>query len=445
MNPIEIGKGQSFKGLAAYLLHGAKQEGEATPSRVGRVGWVQSYNLDGADGEQAWRLMVSTAKSADALKEAAGIKKGKPVKNTVYHYSLTFGPDEKPGEELQRKAVEESLAALGLEDHQALAVRHTDTEHDHVHVMVNLIDPATGMSAASPQAQANGRKASKLSNSRKKLSAFAARFERENGLKVNEGRLSNANRRAQGEKVDARRKSRNVYEREKREGKDRRRDFLKREHAEIARKIQDRSNFLKLQHEIDWDALKKTYRIEKEAIRRRMSPAMKERSAEVEERYKPMWAALLMRHEYERKAFEAADKTAIGRIWHGAATFRELALEGEYLGGFVAAFSREDRRNVVLRKHDRERAKLGQKQKIEIAAEMKQMKEDFDRKFAGARERFLRDCTLLKADHNAAWSEVRQAWKDYNAQRGAAFAEQRVAERYQGRQQDFGRGRSLEP
>lgn len=68
MNPVEIGTGKSFKGLAAYLLHDPAQAQTSA-----RVGWVQSFNLDDADPDRAWRLMAATAKSADQLKEAAGL------------------------------------------------------------------------------------------------------------------------------------------------------------------------------------------------------------------------------------------------------------------------------------------------------------------------------------------------------------------------------------
>ena len=52
MNPVEIGTGKSFKGLAAYLLHDV---GHAATAE--RVAWAESVNLDGADPEKAWRLL----------------------------------------------------------------------------------------------------------------------------------------------------------------------------------------------------------------------------------------------------------------------------------------------------------------------------------------------------------------------------------------------------
>ena len=69
MNPVEITQGKSFKGLSQYLLQDENRETSE------RVGWVQTFNLADAEGDQAWRLMLATANSANALKEASGIKK----------------------------------------------------------------------------------------------------------------------------------------------------------------------------------------------------------------------------------------------------------------------------------------------------------------------------------------------------------------------------------
>ena len=452
MNPVEITQGKSFKGLSDYLLHDVKRAGEDVRTTAERVGWVQTYNLAGADGDQAWRLMLATANSAPALKQAAGLKVGKPVKNTVYHYSINFNPEDQLTEDIQRRAVASSLKALGLDDHQALAVEHTDKAHSHIHVMVNLIDPANGMSAATPQMQANGKKASKLSNSRRKLSSWAKAFERENGLVVTEGRLANANKREQGERVNARRKPRNVYERDQNErDMDRRRDHVKRTHNERAQAIQEQTAELKEQSRTDWAALKGSYHGQKDAIRAQMSPAFKERREEIKTLFKPYWAEMFKRQREEERAFERGDRTTIGRIWHGAAAFKDRALDGDYLGGFVAAFSKEARRNIVLKKHDREREQMRDRLEAQIATETARMKRDFDRQFTRARETFLDRCSALKASQDEQWAEIKQAWRDYNEDRSAAIAQakgrQRGIDQTRNRSRGIGRGRgrSLEP
>ena len=436
MNPVEITQGKSFKGLSAYLLQDENRESAE------RVGWSQTYNLVDADAAQAWRLMLATAHSANALKEAAGIKKGKAVKNTVYHYSINFNPDDDLTPEIQQRGVAESLKALGLDEHQALAVEHTDKAHNHIHVMVNLIDPANGMSAASPQMCDDGKKRSKLSNSRRKLSSWAAKFERDNGLNITEGRLANANKRAQGEKVNAQRKKRNVHDREKAEkNTDRRRDFVKRQQNDRAQAIQEKSNELKERSRIEWASLKQSYYDEKDAIKAQMSPSMKAQSATIKEKLKPEWRTLFRRQTQERFQFDREQKTAVGRIWYGAVSVRQMVREGKGFKALQAAFSSTMQRDILMMKQDKERAELAQLVKATINEAMKQMKEDFDRQFKDSRTRFLADCDSLKSGQDEEWAEVRTEWKDYNAERRYAFDMRRDREPLQGMSQ----GRGLEP
>ena len=440
MNPVEITQGKSFKGLSAYLLQDENRD------TAERVGWTQTLNLADAQADQAWRLMLATANSANALKEASGIKKGKTPVNVVHHFSINFNPEDEVTPEIMAKAVKESLAVYGMEHHQALAVEHHDKAHRHVHVMVNLIDPENGMSGASPQLCPDGKKRSKLSNSQRKLSSWAQKFERENGLEVTEGRLANANKRSQGEQVNARRKKRNVHEQEQREkSTDRTRDFLKRKHDDRAKAIQAKSAELKEQSRHEWDVLKQSYYAEKDAIKAQMPPAMKARSAEIKTLFKPYWGDMFKRHRDEVKAFEAGDRTTIGRIWHASAVFKERALEGDYLGGFVASFSKENRRNIVLKKHDREQAEMGERLKDQIAKELRVMKHDFDRQFTRARSRFSDRCDELKTKQNVSWSEIRDAWQSYNNDRAQAFTRGKDRQRQITRKVQQGRGRNLSP
>ena len=442
MNPVEITQGKSFKGLSQYLL---QDENRATAERVG---WVQTFNLADADGDQAWRLMLATANSADALKEAAGIKKGKAVKNAVYHYSLNFNPEDNVTPEIQQRAVAESLKVLGLDDHQALAVEHTDKAHNHIHVMVNLIDPANGMSAASPQMGEDGKKRSKLSNSQRKLSSWAAKFERDNGLTITEGRLANANKRAQGEQVNAQRKKRNVHDRAKAEQtNDRRRDFLKRQQNDRARDIQQKSNELKEAQRVKWDALKQSYHAEKDATKAQMSPAMKAQIATINEAHKPDWRTLFRRQQAERVAFYQQQKTAVGRLWYGAVSVRQMVREGKGFKALQAAFSSVLQRDILMMKQDNERAELSREIRAEITEALTQVKEDFDRQFKDNRTRFLEDCDSLKAENAEEWAEVRNDWKAYNRERREALDTRRDRGESQERGQGLGmgRGRGLTP
>lgn len=312
--------------------------------------------------------------------------------------------------------------------------------------MVNLIDPTNGMSAATPQMQADGKKRSKLSNSRRKLSKWAQKFERENGLTVTEGRLSNANKRAQGEKVDAKRKPRNVHDQEKAEkSADRRRDFMKRKHDDRAKVIQEKSAELKEQSRLDWDALKQSYAIEKEAIRVQMSPTMKAQSAAIREEFKPQWADLFRRQEQERRAFYRETAYLSGKIWHGAKAVGTMVRQGKKFAALTAAFSNSKQRDLMMQRQDRERAELGGVVKDEISKAMKQTKKDFDRQFKECRTRFLDECDSLKSEQDEAWKEIRADWKAYNRDRREAFAPRRGREQFQGRGAGMSQGRGRTP
>lgn len=439
MNPIKIGLGKSFKGLAAYLLHDPDRAQTAE-----RVGWVQSYNLDDAAPDRAWRLMAATAMSADQLKAAAGVKIGKASKNTAYHFSITFNPKDDVTEQIRSAAVVGALKSLGLESHQALAVEHRDTDHRHIHVMVNMIDPMTGRSAASKQE--NGQPAL-ISNDQRKLSKWAERFEREHGLTVTEGRLANANKRAQGEIVDAKRKPRNVYEREKEETQDRRRDIVKRGFDDQARNLTAESRAMHERHRTEWDALKGAYKSEKSAMDKGVGKAIKQTIDQIKAENKPAWGALFARHREELRDFERGERSTIGRIWHAAAVFRDRALDGDALGGFLAAFSQDERRAIVLRKHDRERTKMGLQIREQMTESIDLIKRDHEGEKEQARHRFLNACTELQGDHQQAREALRDRWQRHNADRRAALSktQQRQAHLERGQQMQRHRGRGLEP
>jgi hypothetical protein len=61
----------------------------------------------------------------------------------VYHYILAWPLEEKPGLGEIHHCVSSTLAALGLQAHQACAIGHSDTASYHVHVMVNRVHPET--------------------------------------------------------------------------------------------------------------------------------------------------------------------------------------------------------------------------------------------------------------------------------------------------------------
>ena len=121
--------GSSFGRLANYLGGDAE-----------RVGWIETRNLEeGKDwGDGAGAKAVDWREAAAEMSDEVV---GRGVEQPVYHVAIAFDPDDYPTEAEVRAAADRTLRDLGLEDHQALVVRHTDRGHAHVHLMVNRVGP----------------------------------------------------------------------------------------------------------------------------------------------------------------------------------------------------------------------------------------------------------------------------------------------------------------
>ena len=71
----------------------------------------------------------------------------------VYHLSLSWAPEDRPTTEQVAATARRFLRDLGLQEHQAVVVRHRDTAHAHVHIVVNRVHPDTGKTWKAPHWQ----------------------------------------------------------------------------------------------------------------------------------------------------------------------------------------------------------------------------------------------------------------------------------------------------
>ena len=170
MIPCIHALGRGVRGVLAYTTHDQPSAGEPQPTSADRVGLVAGLNLPTDDPHLAGLIMARTAADAEVIKQLAGTSsRGRKLKAPFIHLSLSWSPDEpRPDRAEMLRAVEEALKSIGLGACQALVVEHTDTAHPHVHVVVCRVDPETG--------KACGRK-----NDARKLSAWAAKYERSRG------------------------------------------------------------------------------------------------------------------------------------------------------------------------------------------------------------------------------------------------------------------------
>lgn len=162
------GTGKSFKGALDYFLNDKGEDG-ARPTTDERVDILELRNLATDNARHAWFEMMNTAQASEALKEAAGVRKGGRVgEKPVFTYHLAWHDSERPDRAEMLSAARSTLKLLGIEHHQAIIVSHSDTAHPHVHVIVNRVNPENGRYAG-------------LSNSWKLLKGWAIEYSKQHG------------------------------------------------------------------------------------------------------------------------------------------------------------------------------------------------------------------------------------------------------------------------
>lgn len=183
MIPRVTSKGKSFKGAGAYFLHDL---GKAETSE--RVAFTHTVNMLTDDAEKALKVMAWTAEHAQQLKTVAGQKMtGRKAENPVYNYCLAWAPDQNPDQAHMVEFGLKSLQALGVSEHEALFIAHDDTDHKHLHIMVNRVHPVTGIMA-------------KMDHDQNRLSRLAQAYEEETGRVYCQARIENNRQRDRGEK-----------------------------------------------------------------------------------------------------------------------------------------------------------------------------------------------------------------------------------------------------
>lgn len=147
----------NFRASALYL------SGNTAKLSPDRVEWVETRNLQTDNPEAAAAIMAATAAQSTRCR------------NPAYHFVLAFDPkDAKAGKVdpgIMREIAIDAIERLGLSDYQALIYAHRDTEHPHIHFLVNRIHPQTG-------------KAYSRHNDGKRLTALVREIARERGLNI---------------------------------------------------------------------------------------------------------------------------------------------------------------------------------------------------------------------------------------------------------------------
>lgn len=302
MNP-KILHGRSFKGAAAYLLKGGKNQPDTK-----RVAWTMTRNLATQNPETAWRVMAAIAMDSPRRKKEAGIKAtGQKQKNVVKHLVLSWHPEEK--EKLTREdmeaAIEGALTALGAQNQQALIIAHNDTAHPHVHILIN-------------RSMDDGRLLDD-SNEWNNLSDWAREYQRQRGQNYSPQRELNAEARKRGENTKYRKIPRRIVELNKlaamaaNDNVDRRTQ-LTLKHMQLARKQASRSYRLENRHKRQWADLENNQIARRRDIKEEARKGKEAVRVEIIDTFRPRWRELRELEIAEREQFKAREKSTFGRL-----------------------------------------------------------------------------------------------------------------------------------
>ena len=97
------------------------------------------------DPERAFTEMWRTAEVQAWLKRQAGVAaSGRVCENPVKTMSLSWRKEDQPAPEHMLETADAFVKHMGWNEHQAVYVAHRDTDHPHIHIILNRVHPETG-------------------------------------------------------------------------------------------------------------------------------------------------------------------------------------------------------------------------------------------------------------------------------------------------------------
>ena len=443
MIPQVAKRGTSFKGAGLYYLHDKRQDGEASRSTSDRVEWTQTLNIMSDNPDFALRLMAATAMDKDRLKEQAGISNaGRKSKGEVYAYSLAWHPDEN-GQITKAdmmQAVDQSIKALGAQDHQSLIVAHNDADHPHVHVIINMVHPDTGKNLGISN---DRKKLHKWSNDYRKMRGEekkycpqkAAKFEaieaKKNGKKVKYIKGENEARQFIDELKAA---NQNIKPAEKADFKALQAKLFNKETTSVV--IDGKIHHLNLSKFGQYQAKqqeteeKNLYRAHKERKSKISADhrAEKKRAVEaVREQMKPAYAEAYRQDRNDRYYWRERDKTLVGKLQNAIEAAKFAASVGRsenkrFVSSLYSALANTGVRAKMLNNRVnqqlRELRKEERRQVKNATLMVDGVKAD---RLAAARHDLKMDGVRMKDRHLTERKELRKRWSVYAAKKRDAF------------------------
>lgn len=416
MVPKLAGRGSSFKGAGQYYLHDKQAETSE------RVAWTETVNLRAANPDRAIRVMAATAMDRDALKLAAGIRAGgRSSDKVVQTYSLAWHPEQQPSKAEMVEAARESLDVLGLSEHQALIVCHTDEPHPHVHVIVNRVSPGDGRLAST-------------SREKLKLSRWAEAWEKRHGKVYCDERVTNNVERDRRRAVNTEKEeSRQAVEvmREATEGLNKLQETkaaateLK---ADQQRKASELAALGRAMHEHYREELANLgadYLRDKTKIKAEQHVELSVLKAENRKAIGDTMRAFAEQQNVEQQTIAWRERSMLGRVWNAVDAGRMAKGWEQRLGKTLWATISKTARTEGLRSDQRERRQAVYQEVVSWAgqreAELRvSFKARYDanyQKFTAARASTLDRYKAEQKDYRCMWAKRsearREAWREF--------------------------------
>lgn len=141
--------GSSFRGAGQYYLHDkaadASIDKALKPQSAERVWFTETRNCMNQDPFRALDEMWGVAADQQYLKMQAGVGRGGRVcEDAVKTIVMSWHKDDAPSPEHMIESADKYLKHMGWEGHQAVYAGHNDTEHAHVHIILNRVNPDNG-------------------------------------------------------------------------------------------------------------------------------------------------------------------------------------------------------------------------------------------------------------------------------------------------------------
>ena len=384
-----------------------------------RVEWMEYRNLVTDNPHIASSIMTATARQQDALKREAGASvAGNKSDQVVFHYSLAWHPDEKDGlsKDEMLRAADQSIKALGADGHQAAIIAHNDTDHPHVHIVINRVNTENG-------------KMLDLWNYQKKLSKWAMTYEQERGQVFCDKRVENWKRRDLGEVFSAEKDTAyHRHDQAKALGHANDNDTAKivgEQKAKDSALAKD-GEAMHLRHSKSWKNLSSWYAKGKAKIAGRKSTGsptpFQKTAADVKAQFKPLRSQLGKQQWQETKDFERREKRILGKLENAVAAIKlskSLVSEdgGEKTSLFNFLTSSVARKDALDMLHRSQWRNLNAGQSAEIGAAIVKVKKDQQKAYKTHRQRFNAKRNDLKAEQAEDKQTLRQKWQSRKAER----------------------------